>query len=659
MLLAMTLSCVRVSRILPSLAMSLVPLASGCLEPRTATQVTVYVDAQSMVRAETRVLEVVVRGGAPGDLAETPESPYRFDAPIDWPRDFTFVPLGGDLTRYFEVDAIAYDANRRIITIARLRGGFSENAARTLRLTLEDRCRGIVCPSDYTCRSGGCVQLVDPDPDAGADLDAGVPADAAPLLCTTDEACDDGVVCNGVELCKSGLCTPGDIVVCDDGVRCTQDVCTGGGCMYLPDHGMCNVDPSGRCDVETGCQYDTCDVATTCAPEACQNTSCEGTLCRRSSACSAGESCCAGACVPRGCDDSIACTSDFCAEGSSGARGCQHEPRVGSCSDGNACTVGDTCSASTCTSGTPESCADDGNPCTVAMCDPIGGCSHVPLDMEYDDGDFCTVGERCSGGVLIAGTANLCDDGVFCTRDSCSAGTCAHNPDARRCSGPVSVVCDLVAGCQVPGACDASTCIPADVCETAACSTSTCVRSPVTCIPDSNPCTDTVCVPGGGCMHVPNAAGCSDGNPCTTGDHCEAGACAAGTAIACNDGNPCTTDTCSGGSCTSAPLADGGTCNDGNPCSLGDRCVSGACSGSSTDPCNDGNACTTDACNPATGCVNAASPAGTSCGLIFECTQEVCDGSGACVSQSACTGTQLCCDGFCRRPQFCEPFGEF
>ncbi len=655
MLRAMSESCVRASRFLPSIAVCTALALSGCAEPRPATQVTVYVDAQSMVRAETRVLEVIVRAGTPGNLGETPDSPYRFEAPIDWPRDFTFIPLGGDVTRTFEIDAIAYDANRRMITIARLRGGFTEHAARTLRLTLEDRCRGIICPTDYTCRSGGCVQLVDPDPDAGPDdLDAGVPTDAPPLPCTTDEACDDGVFCNGTERCEAGRCAAGDIVVCDDGIRCTQDVCTGDGCTYLPDHAMCSVDPSGRCDPDTGCQYATCDTATTCTPEACERVSCEGTICRRYSVCGEAESCCNGECVARGCDDGNACTTDYCAESSTGARGCQHEARTGACSDGNACTTGDRCTGTACTPGTPGGCEDDGNPCTAELCDPVGGCSSVPLDMPYDDGDFCTVGERCSAGVLIPGTPNPCSDGVACTDDTCALGACANTPNDRRCTGTFAR-CDATNGCQTGSTCDGSTCVPADSCETASCSGTTCVRAPVTCTDDGNPCTDTVCVPGTGCTHVPNSAGCSDGNPCTTGDRCQAGACVAGTAITCNDGNPCTTDVCSGGSCTSTPVADGGTCNDGNACSLGDRCVAGTCTGTSTNTCNDNNPCTSDACSASTGCVNTPSPAGTSCGLVFECMREVCDGAGACVAEGACMPGQLCCDGFCRHPMFCDP----
>jgi hypothetical protein len=48
-----------------------------------------------------------------------------------------------------------------------------------------------------------------------------------------------------------------------------------------------------------------------------------------------------------------------------------------SCSDGNGCTVSDTCSNGLCTGGPPVIC-DDGNSCTIDSCDPKSGCQHAP-----------------------------------------------------------------------------------------------------------------------------------------------------------------------------------------------------------------------------------------------------------------------------------------
>lgn len=66
------------------------------------------------------------------------------------------------------------------------------------------------------------------------------------------------------------------------------------------------------------------------------------------------------------CDDGNIVDGDCCSSS------CSFE--VGSCDDGNACTVGDTCDgAGTCVAGSPPDC-DDGNFCTRDSCDSTIGC---------------------------------------------------------------------------------------------------------------------------------------------------------------------------------------------------------------------------------------------------------------------------------------------
>jgi Trypsin/Bacterial pre-peptidase C-terminal domain len=67
----------------------------------------------------------------------------------------------------------------------------------------------------------------------------------------------------------------------------------------------------------------------------------------------------------------------------------------------------------------------------------------------------------------------------------------------------------------------------------------------------------------GGCADLANnGQSCDDGNPCTTNDRCQAGACAGTSATngtACDDGNPCTqSDSCQDGACSgsAAPRTD-------------------------------------------------------------------------------------------------------
>jgi hypothetical protein len=75
---------------------------------------------------------------------------------------------------------------------------------------------------------------------------------------------------------------------------------------------------------------------------------------------------------------------------------------------------------------------------------PDGACS---TDRQCDDGVFCNGQERCVYGTCMAGERPACDDGNFCTRDSCNEflRTCFYIPDDSVC--PPGYICDPVEGC--------------------------------------------------------------------------------------------------------------------------------------------------------------------------------------------------------------------
>jgi len=93
-----------------------------------------------------------------------------------------------------------------------------------------------------------------------------------------DPPCDDGMFCNGVEVCKAGMCVAGtdpcsgrycddstDTCVdcltaeqCADGVPCTDDACAAGSCASTPNDALCPDDGAfcngvERCDSVVGC----------------------------------------------------------------------------------------------------------------------------------------------------------------------------------------------------------------------------------------------------------------------------------------------------------------------------------------------------------------------------------------------------------------------
>ena len=95
---------------------------------------------------------------------------------------------------------------------------------------------------------------------------------------------------------------------------------------------------------------------------------------------------------------------------------------------------------------------------------------------------------------------------------------------------------------------------------------------------DSNECTADTCFGEEGCGNEAVAEGeCSDGDPCTVADHCEAGACVAD-ALECDDDNPCTDNVCTAtGGCDF--YANTLSCDDSNACTVADECVDGDCVG--------------------------------------------------------------------------------
>ena len=100
------------------------------------------------------------------------------------------------------------------------------------------------------------------------------------------------------------------------------------------------------------------------------------------------------------------------------------------------------------------------------------------------------------------------------------------------------------------------------------------------CNPKATTCQLATCLTGKCDFQIlPNLAACTDGDPCTTGEACQAGACKGGKETVCDDSNPCTKDSCKPtNGCVNAPLVNG-PCDDTQPCTTGDHCEAGKCVG--------------------------------------------------------------------------------
>jgi hypothetical protein len=440
--------------------------------------------------------------------------------------------------------------------------------------------------------------------------------------------CKDGDPCTVADHCEEGLCV-GDAVECNDDNPCTEDSCTAtGGCEFDPKFGPCDDgDPCTAGDLCTDGECGGSPVDCDCLDDSDCEPLEDGDLCNGSLVCDTGtlpyrcsvdpettvecpapegpdSSCLVALCAA----DTGACLTEMANEGSP-------------CSDGDFCTMNDTCDSGICTGGTLVNC-NDANPCTDDSCDSDNGCEYLDNQSLCSDENVCTVGDLCQEGLCVGGAPLTCDDGNLCTLDSCDGDigcTYAAAPGG----------CDDGNACTVNDQCDEGVCAPGD---------------PVVC-DDDNSCTTDACDPVQGCIHLLNSAPCDDGDICTTGDHCHLGSCTGGGTLVCNDNNLCTDDSCGAESgCTFIPNAD--ECNDDNPCTENDACSNGWCAGIAT-VCNDFNVCTDDSCNPDSGCEYTANTQpcndNNPCTIGDHCNNSSCEGEG----MDDCDDGNICTDDEC------------
>jgi len=307
------------------------------------------------------------------------------------------------------------------------------------------------------------------------------------------------------------------------------------------------------------------------------------------------------------------------------------------CDDGLFCTVGEVCSDGICGGGGPRNCSD-GDSCTEDICNETDDiCEHEVKEdgAPCEDGLFCTAGEVCTDGVCGGGGPLDCDDQDVCTLNLCDedADECYHPPVED------GIACD-----------DGEYCSESDVCVAGACVAAT-FRN----CSDDNPCTSDTCNEvEDTCESVPveDGTACDDGEYCTIGATCTEGVCGNGSQRPCSDGNPCTSNECDEENdvCLNPAVEDGTACDDGAYCTIDDVCTGGACGGSDSRDCSDGNDCTNDFCNETQdACENPAVVDGTPCDDGQYCTIDDACAGGSCVGPAArdCSDGDQCTSDAC------------
>jgi len=557
-----------------------------------------------------------------------------------------------------------------------------------------DKCDdGNLCTVNDACTAGGCTgkaKACDDGNACTADFCKPGSGCAHPAI---GGACDDGNACTKSDLCAAGSCKPGPKVDCNDNNECTIDVCDKAkGCVTvnplkpcddgnpctekdlcgagkcLPGKDICGCKTNIECtakddaNVCNGKLYcDTSKPPFSCkiipssivncgtSSDPCRAISCDKTSgkCQSlpanqgqpcdadGSVCTSGDACNSGKCLagPKlACNDTNPCTFDKC----DAVKGCTHTPNSSPCSDGDVCTVGDTCKQGACKPGAPKPC-DDGNPCTADACVKSSGCAHVPNNKACNDGDACTGGDACKGGKCVGGAAPSCGDGNPCTNDGCDkAKGCVNTANNASCE-------------------DGNLCTKNDVCKAGLCTSGA-----ATVCDDGKTCTNDICESkSGACKAIAITGTCSDGNACTKADACVAGECK-GKNIDCDDGNDCTHDSCNASTgCVHKPAA--GACDDKNPCTVGEACNKGSCSGGVAKKCDDKNPCTADSCSPVVsgGCQHQPAKApcsdGDPCTTPDACVNGVCKpgtNTCACIKNADCAASE---DGnVCNGTLYCD-----
>ncbi len=530
------------------------------------------------------------------------------------------------------------------------------------------------CADDIDCTTDSCI------------IDGGF---AACLHESDHSACQDGLYCNGEEICDTrNGCEGGTSPDTDDGISCTADSCeegsdTGdnlGTIVHTPNSSLCQnglfCDGEEICDVTQGCidgedpSTEDDDLCTegTCL-EGSNLTDNLGTIEQRSTAadcldglyCNGAETCdpslgCQDG-VPPNISDGISCTVDICHEGSDltdNTGFLEHDPDPTACQDGLYCNGEEVCSATQgCIAGTAPV-LGDGIDCTEDDCyegsdttDNYGMVLHHENSALCQDGLFCNGEEICNANQgCIAGTAVATNDGIDCTLDGCTEGSdttdnvgvITHTPNIARCQDGLycngQEICDAVQGCLAGTPPDTNDGIPCTVDR---------------CDEGATPVDDA-----GAILHEPDSSFCQNGLFCDGEEICDATqGCIAGTAPTVDDGIICTDDSCREGSDTTdnygmvlhyenPTLCQNGLFCDGEEvCNATQGCIAGT-----LPNLDDGIGCTVDSCsegeNPNDNAGNILhSPQDNLCNDSNSCTTETCNESQGCVPEAVTDGT-LC-----------------
>jgi hypothetical protein len=523
-------------------------------------------------------------------------------------------------------------------------------------------CAG--CTIDGICYADGS-----PNPQNSCEICSVATTPSAFTLAADGTSCDNGVFCDGTDLCQAGLCTAPDANPCDDGVACNgNEVCKeetnncGPGQTTCGDGLYCVV-ATDSCDITcSGCVVDgicyangsknpanVCEVCVTDASRTAFTALGDGVACDNGTFCDGTDTCQAGVCTApdvNPCDDGVACNGgETCNEGNDSC-----SPGASTCENGLACVAqSDSCEI------TCAGCVVDGVCYAAGSPNPSNACESCNLELSKtafsavtngrscDNGVFCDGTDTCQDGACTASETNPCNDGVACNgdevcqeaADSCAPGqsTCENGLVCNVATAACEITC---AGCVVEGVCYPNgSKNPANACE-------------VCSVTDSKTAFSLVA----------NGSVCDNGTFCDGTDTCEAGVCTAPSINPCDDGVECNGDeTCNESSDSCSPGVS--ICKGGFACVTQSDTCEVTCAGCVVD----GNCYAEGSKNPLNACESCNTevnregfsdlPNGVSCDNGVFCDGTDSCQSGTCTASQtnpcndgvSCNGTEICYEG--------------
>ncbi len=303
---------------------------------------------------------------------------------------------------------------------------------------------GLFCTTADRCTAGACGGTMRNCASAGGECTIGSCDEAADACvgrpASDGSACPDSLFCTQNEICLAGACTRTPRNCAGSGDNCNDGVCdeNGDACVSMPkangtmctdgmfcttndtcQAGVCSGGPTSCSQLDDVCTVGTCDeTANTCTGMALPDL----TLCDDTLFCTQNDRCSGGVCV--GAQRNCAAQSNNCNIGvcDDTADACVASPVAdgAACSDGNFCTVPDTCTAGVC-GGPPRDCSNVSDGCNVGTCSG-SACVPVPVanDTPCSTPAYCEVNTRCLTGVCVgdqrdcsgAPMGNTCLDGA-------------------------------------------------------------------------------------------------------------------------------------------------------------------------------------------------------------------------------------------------------